>query len=393
MKHYRPFRAGLTAFIAAGFLLVSQGVAHAYDKDTHFALTYYLALKLGYHPTDALMIASTDLAVDQDPKTEPLNPFNPFVLGDFHAFAGSLDSNRAAAQIARREQELWQLAVQIENPGILLHFVQDKYSHKGFMPPLGQGLSGHWPDYISANKERATAMAQATADYLSKFMREVLKEEPRKLDPKEIERLINVLTKANPVAKVLIEPSYERAQAAIADELGETTPTPIDFRFDKDGKVRIGYDDSVPKRTDTNINVVVAPSGGKPASASLPASPGRPGRTPTSPSVGGAPARIRAPSRLSSPPAPAAAPARSPAGSVPSGGTPLPPSGDRGIQPVKAPVSGGPGTSPVRIVYDDGPPKTSAPKGVVMRIGIDRGTMQRVTASPVLISGIRADKE
>ena len=43
--------------------------------------------------------------------------------------------------------------------------------------------------------------------------------------------------------------------------------------------------------------------------------------------------------------------------------------------------------------YDEGLAKTPATKGVAMRIGIDRGTLQRVAAPPALVANIRADKE
>jgi hypothetical protein len=46
----------------------------AYDNDTHFWLTYYLAIKTGYSPVQAAQIASADITVDLDRHTEPLLP-------------------------------------------------------------------------------------------------------------------------------------------------------------------------------------------------------------------------------------------------------------------------------------------------------------------------------
>jgi hypothetical protein len=238
----------LVLVATAGCLVGGNGTAQAYDKDTHFALTYYLAIQVGYNLDEARAIASTNAAVDISPKTQPLQ-MNPFVLGDFHAFSTSSDPVKAAKEIAARKDQLWQQAVKMNDPaqlGVLLHFLQDEYSHKGYQADKGHLGAGHLPDYIGSDPKQAKEMARATVDSLRKFMKEVLKREPEKVDNKDLDRVIDLLGKVNrpdPMAS----PNYDLAKAIVQKELGFDLPKAYLVRIDDTGKVRIGFDDNVPK--------------------------------------------------------------------------------------------------------------------------------------------------
>lgn len=60
---------------------------------------------------------------------------------------------------------------------------------------------------------------------------------------------------------------------------------------------------------------------------------------------------------------------------------------------VVAPPAAGQGAPTVRLVYDESAPRSvAAPKGVVMRVGIDRGTVARVESPAGLAAAIRGDK-
>jgi hypothetical protein len=53
-------------------LLVPLAPAQAFDVDTHYVWTYYLALHVGYTPRQAFQIASAAFAIDHDPNTSPM---------------------------------------------------------------------------------------------------------------------------------------------------------------------------------------------------------------------------------------------------------------------------------------------------------------------------------
>ncbi|MCW5959314.1 MAG: hypothetical protein KIS76_04075 [Pyrinomonadaceae bacterium] len=56
----------LGAVLAAAVLFGGVGQAAAYDDDTHFWLTYFLAVKAGYTRIQAAQIASAKTSVDTD---------------------------------------------------------------------------------------------------------------------------------------------------------------------------------------------------------------------------------------------------------------------------------------------------------------------------------------
>src|SRR6185436_6456513 len=61
--------------LVCGFLICSTPqTSSAYDNDTHFWLTYYLALRVGYTHIQATQIASANISVDFDSHTAPVLP-------------------------------------------------------------------------------------------------------------------------------------------------------------------------------------------------------------------------------------------------------------------------------------------------------------------------------
>ena len=64
--------AKLTLLLA--LVVMPAARAAAYDNDTHFWFTYYLAVRAGYTPVQAMQIASADVSVDYDDDTQPVLP-------------------------------------------------------------------------------------------------------------------------------------------------------------------------------------------------------------------------------------------------------------------------------------------------------------------------------
>jgi hypothetical protein len=63
---------GVPPLLAVGFLLGGAGLARSCDDDTHYALTYYLARKLGYSCEETYKVASGNVSVDTNDNTSPL---------------------------------------------------------------------------------------------------------------------------------------------------------------------------------------------------------------------------------------------------------------------------------------------------------------------------------
>ena len=257
-------------------LLALPWPAQAYDNDTHYVLTYYLARKVGFTMEQARQIASANVSVDAEPMTEPLQTgqvLNP--SGDaqtprwlFHAFPDSrvydrvyqraidhgqnkTDAHMAAARAAldqrdAREKLLLERGFRTGNPGQYLHFYQDTFSHDGYWSRLGHATSGHAPDFIGADLAKAQQMAEGTVAVLRRFMRACLSREP--LDPSvpDMHRVLRRLADINPVASASNQvfnynmvgrgvPNWEDVADFISHELGEPLPDWIQYKYLPDG--------------------------------------------------------------------------------------------------------------------------------------------------------------
>jgi hypothetical protein len=81
-------KRSLQLLVAVVFVIAAIAInARAYDNDTHFWFTYYLAIKAGFTPLQATQIASADVSVDYDDDTQPVLPS----IESFSAFRHPLD--------------------------------------------------------------------------------------------------------------------------------------------------------------------------------------------------------------------------------------------------------------------------------------------------------------
>ncbi|MFN0139516.1 MAG: DUF6765 family protein [Pyrinomonadaceae bacterium] len=191
------------------FNLIFAQTGFAYDDDTHFWLTYYLARKSGYTQTAASQVAAACISVDYDPDTEPAFPaynffrdffnfrkYQQMVRTNLHALPDKqkitnaikrLDPDRKSrvwdpnieiddkilAEMDRltleKQETLWANTVrQSENPGVFLHYLQDKFTHRGFASVVGH--AGYfYVDHIGRSTENTKRMARATVAYLLEF--------------------------------------------------------------------------------------------------------------------------------------------------------------------------------------------------------------------------------
>ncbi|MBV9242849.1 MAG: hypothetical protein JO314_12670 [Acidobacteria bacterium] len=203
------------ACLACAFVItLAPMVARAYDNDTHFWFTYYLAVEAGYTPIQATQIASADVSIDYDDDTQPVlpsleslaslrHPLDHFqyVRNRFHALPMKSEIMKTAnlpdgywwnpvvitspktlaaahAIVDKRKQEFWTdtLAVR-RNPGLFLHFLEDTFAHDGFASYIGH--AGYYRvDYMASDRSKAERMAFAALKYLIAFREVVINGKP-----------------------------------------------------------------------------------------------------------------------------------------------------------------------------------------------------------------------
>ncbi len=174
----------------------------AYDNDTHFWFTYYLARKAGYTPIQATQIASADVSVDYDDDTQPVLPeistFSAFrhpldhfqyVRNRLHALPTKSEIIRLAGLpkgywwdpviitdpktlkvahdlVAERKREFWRDTISKgDNPGVFIHYLEDTFAHDGFASYVGH--AGYYRiDFIASDTSKAERMAMTVLRYL-----------------------------------------------------------------------------------------------------------------------------------------------------------------------------------------------------------------------------------
>jgi hypothetical protein len=148
----------VTLILVAGTLALGVAPAQAYYDDIHYALTYYIARMIGCTPEQSYRLASANVSVDWSPPTEPVQGVWPTTTtqeprAKFHAFRDETrfpesigdGKNGPEAERAIRDQSVKLLAAGIEgkNPGVFLHFFQDREPHA-----LYGTRAGHWVDTL-----------------------------------------------------------------------------------------------------------------------------------------------------------------------------------------------------------------------------------------------------
>lgn len=198
----------------------------AYEKDTHYYLTYCLARLVGFTVTQSWQLARGDWSIDMNKATEPVQSFIPYdstvvIRSRYHAMpAGTLlDALKAAylrpegisgsywadASYTNAVQEqagiLWARGTATGNIGPYLHYLQDSYAHKGFYATWGHPpFRGATPDYVSHNIQYANSMAFAVVHKLQEFYSMYLDKAPCRVNDNTVLQLVKAVYDANPNA-------------------------------------------------------------------------------------------------------------------------------------------------------------------------------------------------
>lgn len=203
MKH-RWGRALFVGLLALTCPLLTPRPAAAYERDTHYLLTYVLSRTVGFDENESLQIASADQALDDNKSTVAV-PIFFYWQKSYYVERGrrwhALDFSRE--EQLRQKDRLWKRACdaqgarQLAYLGQYFHFMQDHYAHRRleltgwpeehwdpnqewapYDPLVGHFFDGSQPDRIPNHREKALAMALQAVAELQRFRSECLHREP-----------------------------------------------------------------------------------------------------------------------------------------------------------------------------------------------------------------------
>ncbi|BAN90889.1 hypothetical protein ACAM_1420 [Aeropyrum camini SY1 = JCM 12091] len=208
-------------------LLVSTAppvyTAQAYEKDTHYYLTYYLALATCFEPIEARIIASANMSVDLDSDTSPLpglstaikktiddyvkrygraayvllpNIIVRAIIDEYNRYTTqlktlhSMGSPSEVASYLSKSKSSVHGGFASAGPtqgvlvgyGVYLHAMQDSFAHTGYSPPLGHAVAsiikGRDPDSLASDPKKTESMIRSTVKDMLEVCN-ILKRTPR----------------------------------------------------------------------------------------------------------------------------------------------------------------------------------------------------------------------
>jgi len=260
----------LLGSLALSVCVASSLPAFGYERDTHYYLTFYLALQTTcFKGWESWVLASADWSQDHNPTTASeisIVEIVRNVLGQrphvpnqrrWHAFMES----GSEEERSKRQEELWarveredEKAKQLVYLGQLLHFVQDSFAHRGYEPGLGHGLDtllGNDPDMLR-EKEREMDMVRATLDVLLRTCDLLKRSHASKEElEKRVEPLMDMLIRPGRFSRRTedlravrrnahrINQAIEQSARNVASHCWATAgliPDPLRVRYDKSGE-------------------------------------------------------------------------------------------------------------------------------------------------------------
>ena len=166
------------AAVAAYGQFSSPRSAMAFEEDTHYYITAWLADLLCFDWTEAHLIASGNISQDTDGKMKAHTKLLGFVYGNtmanWHAFGEATPVLARLGVLNARWLATWNLGGADETKGLVelgqtLHFAQDRFSHAGYGFILGHAVDtvrGSDPDSLAKDIPQSKAMIKDTLDLL-----------------------------------------------------------------------------------------------------------------------------------------------------------------------------------------------------------------------------------
>jgi len=164
----------LTRFLVlAVLLLVVSAESGAFAPDTHYYLTFGMALATCFHWDEAHIIASGDEMTDRNKTTVAETSLKKTKKRAWHAFGHSNEQLNVLWQRVLDEEHD---DLQMMKFGQFLHFLQDWEAHAGYPLSIGHALatiSGGDPDSLAKNQARTDRMVQASLDHMAMLCAEL----------------------------------------------------------------------------------------------------------------------------------------------------------------------------------------------------------------------------
>ncbi len=225
------------ALIIIGIVLLTLSMfanvvpVNAWEKDTHFYLTYYLAIATCFEPSEAYLIALGDWSVDTFSDTSPLPTFKDIKNRDWSRFITAGKNYHALGEheeVTKRYEELRAKALDgLRNPadpskalvmfGVYLHYRQDMVSHRGYKPPLGHALASilnNDPDSLATDPTKTYLMVNQVLDDMIEACN-IMGRQPKDPRGQSFMNFINKLIKAS-------DPTWKRRRTEIALAIAST---------------------------------------------------------------------------------------------------------------------------------------------------------------------------
>lgn len=133
-----------------------------YERDVHYNLTYYLAVKAGFNRDQAGQIAFTNQGVDESNVTGPFAGRE--ARRDYHFVTQERLNQMLQSAYTTGDLSLF---------GQFLHAFQDTYSHAGYGPTIGHLFAGTAPDKTYNDVEKANRMAEGTYRHMLNFLQKL----------------------------------------------------------------------------------------------------------------------------------------------------------------------------------------------------------------------------
>jgi hypothetical protein len=159
--------------VLAILVLIVSPDSGAFAPDTHYYLTFGMALATCFDWDEAHIIASGDEMTDRNKTTVAETSLKKTKKRAWHAFGHSHDQLNV----------LWQRVLDEEHPdlqmmkfGQFLHFLQDWEAHAGYPLTIGHALAtitGTDPDSLAKSQARTDRMVQASLDHMAMLCAEL----------------------------------------------------------------------------------------------------------------------------------------------------------------------------------------------------------------------------
>jgi hypothetical protein len=157
----------LRFILLACLLLQVSAESDAFAPDTHYHLTFGMALATCFDWDEAHIIASGDEMTDRNVTTVAETSLKKTNKRAWHAFGHSHEQLNVLWQRVLDEEDH---ELQMMKFGQFLHFLQDWEAHAGYPLTIGHALptiSGNDPDSLAKNQARTDRMVQASLDHMA----------------------------------------------------------------------------------------------------------------------------------------------------------------------------------------------------------------------------------